>query len=147
MKAFLKTYLLEILLFAVGFLGALIGSPFLPEQVPLQWNSGEVVTTGSKWILLLIPVVQLAVTVVFHWWIQRSLEKLPAVAATLSGMERLLPLVLAVVILTCQLCSMLAAWGLPVRLEAVLIVELLLVPIVLIGFVAAKILTNIGNIK
>ena len=94
-----------------------------------------------------MPVIQLAVTVAFHWWIKASLDKFPAVGTTLSGVERLLPLVLAVVILTCELCSMLAAWGVSVRLELVLVVELLLVPIVIIGFVAAKILGNIGNIK
>ena len=147
MKSFLKTYWLETLLFAVGLVGALIAFPFLPQSIPLQWRDGEIVTNGPKWILVLVPVIQLAVTVAFHWWIKASLDKFPAVGTTLSGVERLLPLVLAAVILTCELCSMLAAWGVSVRLELVLVVELLLVPIVIIGFVAAKILGNIGNIK
>ncbi|MGI6254924.1 MAG: DUF1648 domain-containing protein [Acutalibacter sp.] len=147
MKAFLKNYWLESLLFAVGMVGALIAFPFLPGSVPLQWHDGEVTTTGPKWVLILVPLVQLAVTVVFHWWIQHSLSKFPGVGTTLSGMEKLLPLILAVVVLTLELCIMLAAWGVAVRLEMVLVVELLLVPIVVIGFVAAKILSNISNIK
>lgn len=42
---------------------------------------------------------------------------------------------------------MLAAWGVAVKIAVVLLVELLVVPIVFIGFVAAKILGNIGKIK
>ena len=36
MKAFLKTYWLELLFFAVGLVGAVIAMPFLPASVPLQ---------------------------------------------------------------------------------------------------------------
>ena len=42
---------------------------------------------------------------------------------------------------------MLAAWGVAVKIAVVLLVELLVVPIVFIGFVAVKILGNIGKIK
>ncbi len=42
---------------------------------------------------------------------------------------------------------MLAAWNVAVRTDVVLLVELLLVPIVFIGFVAARILGIFGKIK
>ena len=100
-----------------------------------------------KAALFLIPVVQLLVCYLFHWWIGHSLEKLPALAPTFSGMERLLPAILAVVCLSLELCIMLAAWDVAVDIAAVLLIELLLVPIVFIGFVAAKILGNIGKLK
>ena len=113
----LKTYWLELLFFALGLVGAAFAFPFLPGSIPRQWNNGQVVAT------------------------------MPALAPTFSGMERLLPAVLAVVCLSLEVCIMLAAWGVAVKIAVVLLVELLVVPIVFIGFVAAKILGNIGKIK
>lgn len=148
MKAFLKAYWLELLFFAVGLVGAAIAMPFLPASVPLQFQGDGVITrTGPKWAVFIIPVVQLLVCYGFHWWIGRRLEKLPALAHTLAGMESLLPAVLSIILLTLELCVLLAAWGVTIPLGAVLLVELLLVPIVFIGFVAAKILGNIGKLK
>ena len=87
----LKTYWLELLFFAVGLVGAVIAMPFLPASVPLQFQGDGVITrTGPKWAVFIIPVVQLLVCYGFHWWIGRCLEKLPALAHTLAGMERLL---------------------------------------------------------
>ncbi len=143
----LKTYWLELLFFAVGLAGAAFAFPLLPGSIPRQWNNGQVVATMPKAALFLIPVVQLLVCYLFHWWIGHSLEKLPALAPTFSGMERLLPAILAVVCLSLELCIMLAAWDVAVDIAAVLLIELLLVPIVFIGFVAAKILGNIGKLK
>ena len=143
----LKTYWLELLFFAVGLAGAAFAFPLLPGSIPRQWNNGQVVATMPKAALFLIPVVQLLVCYLFHWWIGHSLEKLPALAPTFSGMERLLPAILAVVCLSLELCIMLAAWDVAVDIAAVLLIELLLVPIVFIGFVAAKILGYIGKLK
>lgn len=143
----LKTYWLELLFFAVGLAGAAFAFPFLPGSIPRQWNNGQVVATMPKAALFLVPVVQLLVCYGFHWWIGRCLEKLPALAHTLSGMERLLPAVLSIILLTLELCVLLAAWGVTVPVGTVLLIELLLVPIVFIGFVAAKILGNIGKLK
>ena len=141
----LKTYWLELLFFALGLVGAAFAFPFLPGSIPRQWNNGQVVATMPKAALFLIPVVQLLVCYGFHWWINRCLEKLPALAHTLAGMERLLPAVLSIILLTLELCVLLAAWGVTVPVGTVMLIELLLVPIVFIGFVAAKILGNIGK--
>lgn len=143
----LKTYWLELLFFAVGLAGAAFAFPFLPGSIPRQWNNGQVVATMPKAALFLVPVVQLLVCYGFHWWIGRCLEKLPALAHTLSGMERLLSAVLSIILLTLELCVLLAAWGVTVPVGTVMLIELLLVPIVFIGFVAAKILGNIGKLK
>ena len=143
----LKTYWLELLFFALGLVGAAFAFPFLPGSIPRQWNNGQVVATMPKAALFLIPVVQLLVCYLFHWWIGRCLEKLPALAHTLAGMERLLPAVLSIILLTLELCVLLAAWGVTVPVGTVMLIELLLVPIVFIGFVAAKILGNIGKQK
>lgn len=144
----LKTYWLELLFFAVGLVGAVIAMPFLPASVPLQFQGDGVITrTGPKWAVFIVPVVQLLVCYGFHWWINRCLEKLPALAHTLSGMESLLPALLSIILLTLELCVLLAAWGVTVPVGTVMLIELLLVPIVFIGFVAAKILGNIGKLK
>lgn len=138
MKAFLKTYWMETAFFAVGLLGAVIAYPFLPESVPVQWHDGQVSSTGPKWILLILSLAQFAASTVCHYALKRYFDKFPALAPTLSGMERLASLFLSAVILTCQLCSMLSAWGVAVSVEVVLLVELLLVPVVLLAFVASK---------
>ena len=144
----LKTYWLELLFFAVGLVGAVIAMPFLPASEPLQFQGDGVITrTGPKWAVFIVPVVQLLVCYGFHWWINRCLEKLPALAHTLSGMESLLPALLSIILLTLELCVLLAAWGVTVPVGTVMLIELLLVPIVFIGFVAAKILGNIGKLK
>lgn len=98
-------------------------------------------------MLFLIPLVQLVACYGFHWWIGQCLEKLPALAPTLSGVERLLPAVLSIILLSLELCVLLAAWGVTVPVGTVMLIELLVVPIVFIGFVAAKILGNIGKLK
>ena len=110
-------------------------------------GDGVITRTGPKWAVFIVPVVQLLVCYGFHWWINRCLEKLPALAHTLAGMERLLPAVLSIILLTLELCVLLAAWGVTVPVGTVMLIELLLVPIVFIGFVAAKILGNIGKLK
>ena len=144
----LKTYWLELLFFAVGLVGAVIAMPFLPASVPLQFQGDGVITrTGPQWAGFILPGGQLRVCYGFHWWINRCLEKLPALAHTLAGMERLLPAVLSIILLTLELCVLLAAWGVTVPVGTVMLIELLVVPIVFIGFVAAKILGNIGKLK
>lgn len=140
MKSFFKSYWLELALGALGLLGALIAFPFLPESIPAQWTDGQVSSTMPKGGLFAIPLIQLVVTVLFHWWIQESLKKFPGVGSTLSGFERLLPLMLAVIALTLELCIVLAAWGVALRIEVILLVELLLVPFVLLAFVGRKFL-------
>ena len=139
MKAFVKTYWLELLFFAVGFVGAVLAMPFLPRSIPLQFQGdGTITRTGPRWMLFLIPLVQLVACYGFHWWIGQCLEKLPALAPTLSGVERLLPAVLSIILL--------AAWGVTVPVGTVMLIELLLVPLVFVGFVAVKIIRNIGNL-
>ena len=50
MKAFARTYWLELVLFAVALVGDLMVLPFLPEQVPVLWNLPA--RPASKWTLL-----------------------------------------------------------------------------------------------
>ncbi|MFQ6828661.1 MAG: hypothetical protein ACLRSY_02805 [Acutalibacter sp.] len=141
----LKTYWLELLFFAVGLVGRSSPCPSCRKRAAAVQGTASS-RTGPKWAVFIIPVVQLLVCYGFHWWIGRCLEKLPPWPAP-SGMERLLPAVLSIILLTLELCVLLAAWGVTIPLGAVLLVELLLVPIVFIGFVAAKILGNIGKLK
>ncbi|MFR8126423.1 MAG: hypothetical protein ACLU8J_05780 [Acutalibacter sp.] len=57
MKAFLKTYWLELALFAVALVGEVMVLPFLPESVPVYWNIPF--CQAPKWTLLLLTVTQL----------------------------------------------------------------------------------------
>ena len=147
MKVFFKIYGVELVFFAVSVLSVAIAWVFLPETIPVQWKDGQVSSVGPKWILWLLALALLGASCVSHYALKRYFDKFPALAPTLSGMERLVPICISVVLLSCQACSMLAAWNVAVRTDVVLLVELLLVPIVFIGFVAARILGNIGKIK
>ena len=58
MKAFLKTYWLELALFAVALVGEVMVLPFLPESVPVLWNLPA--RLAPKWSLLFLAVMQFA---------------------------------------------------------------------------------------
>ncbi|MFR5133996.1 MAG: hypothetical protein ACLTEG_02685 [Acutalibacter sp.] len=138
----LKTYWLE-LLFSPWACGRGLRMPIPAGSIPAVEQRAVVATMPKARSHPRAAAGVLSVPLV-DW---RCLEKLPALAPTFSGMERLLPAVLAVVCLSLEGCIMLAAWGVAVKIAVVLLVELLVVPIVFIGFVAAKILGNIGKIK
>ena len=122
MKAFVKAYWLEVLLAAVGFAAGLVFLPFLPGDVPRQWNNGQVVATMPKLCLLLVPVIQLAVTMTVRAVLGAQVKKAPA----LAGVPRVLSAVVAVVCLVLEACVLLTAWGAALPVEGVLLAALVL---------------------
>ena len=122
MKAFVKTCWLELALFALGLLAGLGAQPFLPEAVPRQWQGGQVVSTMPKLCLLLVPVIQLAVTVTVRAVLGAQMKKSPA----LAGVPRVLSAVVAVVCLVLEACILLTAWGAALPVEGVLLGALVL---------------------
>ena len=122
MKAFVKAYWLEVLLAAVGFAAGLVFLPFLPGDVPRQWNNGQVVATMPKLCLLLVPVIQLAVTMTVRIVLGAQVKKAPA----LTGVARVLSAVVAAVCLVLEACVLLTAWGIAVPVEGVLFAVLAL---------------------
>lgn len=122
MKAFVKAYWLEVLLAAVGFAAGLVFLPFLPGDVPRQWNNGQVVATMPKLCLLLVPVIQLAVTMTVRIVLGAQVKKAPA----LAGVPRVLSAVVAVVCLVLEACVLLTAWGAALPVEGVLLAALVL---------------------
>ena len=107
MKAFVKTCWLELALFALGLLAGLGAQPFLPEAVPRQWQGGQVVSTMPKLCLLLVPVIQLAVTMTVRAVLGAQMKKSPA----LAGVPRVLSAVVAVV---CLVLGGLCVLGAPI---------------------------------
>lgn len=122
MKAFVKAYWLEVLLAAVGFAAGLVFLPFLPGDVPRQWNNGQVVATMPKLCLLLVPVIQLAVTMTVRTVLGAQVKKAPA----LTGVARVLSAVVAAVCIVLEGCVLLTAWGLSFPVEAVLLTVVVL---------------------
>ena len=122
MKAFVKAYWLEVLLAAVGFAAGLVFLPFLPGDVPRQWNNGQVVATMPKLCLLLVPVIQLAVTMTVRIVLGAQVKKAPA----LTGVARVLSTVVAAVCLVLEACILLTAWGAALPVEGVLLAALVL---------------------
>ena len=122
MKAFVKAYWLEVLLAAVGFAAGLVFLPFLPGDVPRQWNNGQVVATMPKLCLLLVPVIQLAVTMTVRIVLGAQVKKAPA----LTGVARVLSAVVAAVCLVLEACVLLTAWGAALPVEGVLLAALVL---------------------
>ena len=122
MKAFVKAYWLEVLLAAVGFAAGLVFLPFLPGDVPRQWNNGQVVATMPKLCLLLVPVIQLAVTMTVRTVLGAQVKKAPA----LTGVARVLSAVVAAVCLVMEGCILLTAWAIAVPVEGVLFAALVL---------------------
>ncbi len=129
MKAFVKTCWLELALFALGLLAGLGAQPFLPEAVPRQWNNGQVVTTMPKLCLLLVPAIQLAVTMTVRVVLGAQMKKSPA----LAGVPRVLSAVAAVVCLVLEACVLLTAWGAALPVEGVLLAALVLGGLCVLG--------------
>ena len=129
MKAFLKTYWLEFLFFAVGLVGAAVALPFLPGSLPRQWNNGQGVCTMPKLCLLLVPVIQLAVTMIVRAVLGAQMKKSPA----LAGVPRVLSAVVAVVCLVLEACILLTAWGAALPVEGVLLAALVLGGLCVLG--------------
>ena len=122
MKAFVKTCWLELALFALGLLAGVGALPFLPGSLPRQWNNGQVVSTMPKLCLLLVPVIQLAVTMIVRAVLGAQMKKSPA----LAGVPRVLSAVVAVVCLVLEACILLTAWGASLPVEGVLLGALVL---------------------
>lgn len=135
MKAFLREYWIELVLFLLGLVVAIGAFPFLPDQIPLQWKNGEVVTRGTKAFLFVFPVL-LAVPFAIHGLLSVQMRLLPF----LKGFDRLLAVLVGIVLLTCQVCVILLALGAPIRMEVVMLLELAAVPVILAVFVARKLL-------
>lgn len=143
MKAFLRTYGIELILFLAGFIIALALFPSLPEQIPMTWRNGEVVSTGPKAFVFLFPAL-LLIPLGVH-----ALMRIPtSLFPFLKGFDQMMAVLIAVVLLSCEVGVLLLAKGVSFRMEIVLLVEVLLVPIVLGVFVAKKLLgMNVNDQK
>ena len=83
MKAFARTYWLELVLFAVALVGDLMVLPFLPEQVPVLWNLPA--RPAPKWSLLFLAVVQFPGACLARSGLHVYFERYPARASSLAA--------------------------------------------------------------
>ena len=123
MRAFLRAYRLDCLFFAAALALDLCAMPFLPERVPVQWRDGAVSLEWPKWYLLVLAAAQFVAAYVVRTALGRYYQRLPALERVAPGLDRLAPLFLSVLILSCQLCSVLAAFGVGVNPERVVLLE------------------------
>ena len=138
MKAFFRAYWIECVLFLLGLISAVIAFPLLPDSIPMQWRDGEVVSTGSKGFVFLFPAL-LLVPFAVHGLLGLQMRKLPI----LQGFDRLLAVLVGAVLLSCQICILLLAWGMNVPMALILMAELVIVPVVLMIFVVRKLMRKI----
>ena len=136
MKAFLKTYWLELALFAVALVGEVMVLPFLPESVPVLWNLPA--RLAPKWSLLFLAVMQFAGACLVRFGLHAYFERYPARALTFGSLERLVPLLFSVALILCQLSSVLGSFGLFFPVLYVLLAELVLLALLCIGLAASK---------
>ena len=136
MKAFARTYWLELVLFAVALVGDLMVLPFLPEQVPVLWNLPA--RPAPKWSLLFLAVVQFPGACLARSGLHVYFERYPARAFFFGCLERLVPLLFSVALLVCQLSSVLGSFGLFFPVLYVLLAELVFLALLCIGLAASK---------
>lgn len=136
MKAFARTYWLELVLFVVALVGDLMVLPFLPEQVPVLWNLPA--RPAPKWTLLFLAVVQFPGACLARSGLHVYFERYPARAFFFGCLERLVPLLFSVALLVCQLSSVLGAFGLFFPVLYVLLAELVFLALLCIGLAASK---------
>lgn len=131
MKAFARTYWLELVLFAVALVGDLMVLPFLPEQVPVLWNLPA--RLAPKWSLLFLAVMQFAGACLVRFGLHAYFERYPARVLIFGCLECLVPLLFSVALLVCQLSSVLGAFGLFFPVLYVLLAELVLLVLLCVG--------------
>lgn len=131
MKAFLKTYWLELALFAVALVGEVMVLPFLPESVPVLWNLPA--RLAPKWSLLFLAVMQFAGACLVRFGLHAYFERYPARVLIFGCLECLVPLLFSVALLVCQLSSVLGAFGLFFPVLYVLLAELVLLVLLCVG--------------
>lgn len=136
MKAFARTYWLELVLFAVALVGDLMVLPFLPEQVPVLWNLPA--RPASKWTLLFLAVMQFAGACLVRFGLHAYFERYPARALTFGSLERLVPLLFSVALILCQLSSVLGSFGLFFPVLYVLLAELVFLVLLCISLAVSK---------
>ena len=136
MKAFARTYWLELVLFAVALVGDLMVLPFLPEQVPVLWNLPA--RPAPKWTLLFLAVVQFPGAYLVRSGLHVYFERYPARTLLFGCLERLVPLLFSVALLVCQLSSVLGSFGLFFPVLYVLLAELVFLALLCIGLAASK---------
>lgn len=136
MKAFARTYWLELVLFAVALVGDLMVLPFLPEQVPVLWNLPA--CPASKWTLLFLAVVQFPGACLARSGLHVYFERYPARAFFFGCLERLVPLLFSVALLVCQLSSVLGAFGLFFPVLYVLLAKLVFLVLLCISLAVSK---------
>lgn len=136
MKAFLKTYWLEFLFFAVALVGEVMVLPFLPESVPVLWNLPA--RLAPKWSLLFLAVMQFAGACLVRFGLHAYFERYPARVLIFGCLECLVPLLFSVALLVCQLSSVLGAFGLFFPVLYVLLAELVFLVLLCISLAVSK---------
>ena len=65
-NSFLKTHLLNLVLLTLPFLMIAFFWGQMPETIPIHWNaSGEADGFGSKWYIFMMPVINIAIFLLF----------------------------------------------------------------------------------
>ena len=136
MKAFARTYWLELVLFVVALVGDLMVLPFLPESVPVLWNLPA--RPAPKWTLLFLAVVQFPGAYLVRSGLHVYFERYPVQALLFGCLERFVPLLLSAALLVCQLSSVLGAFGLFFPVLYVLLAELVFLVLLCISLAVSK---------
>ena len=119
MKAFFKTYWLELALFAVALVGE-VGMASCSRSVePSRPSSAQVVAPA-------FAVVQLPGACLVRFGLHAYFERYPVQALLFGCLDGFVPLLLSVALLVCQLSSVLGAFGLFFPVLYVLLAELVL---------------------
>ena len=102
MKAFLKTYWLELALFAVALVGEVMVL-LLSAGVGSRSVEPSLARLAPKWSLLFLAVMQFAGACLVRFGLHAYFERYPARALTFGSLERLVPLLFSVALILCQL--------------------------------------------
>ncbi len=105
---------------------AVLGIILLPGQIAIQWQGSEAVQMAPRYAILLYPAVSLFLALVGRQAIALFLSKFSVQSARLlPGAYR----VVHILILTCEVYTILYAFGFRLRISLILILELVLLAV------------------
>lgn len=122
------------ILIAISALIAFISYPFLPNEIPMQWNGTEVNWYANKFMIFLFPIITISVLFLFKPTIGIRLRTRLSFESPL--ISNIIKISISIVFLTCEIYTIAYCFGFRWRIDYILLVELIIM--IIIGFIIAS---------
>ena len=118
--SYIKNNAYSLLLICISLVTAAFAYFFLPEQIPMQWRGTQVNWYAGREAIFLVPLLSIAVAVLFKPAIDALIKRYFAV---FPKMSYIFVVGILVLLFSCELYTILYCFGLRWRLDYIIITE------------------------